>query len=177
MAKIIRAYIATFRPSRNDGVPREIYKPLRPKYAYGVRVLVDDRSSNIASSWVKSKEPMLPEITALANLLTALEGYDEISKIDLFTSSAHLDTRMRQVENRRRKKDRGETVGELKEEALWEDTTLRFQLMKHGMREGIREHEVQELKLIRDALRNEFYSSDRFSSAEAPEFQLIFSDV
>lgn len=175
MPYLVRAFITTFRPSKQD--EPNLWRPLRPKFSYGVRVYFDGALKGFAASWIESKESTLPEMMGLAALFTSLDEHGvEPSKLELILNSAHLKTRIDQVKNALRKQQQGKTVQTIQNAEQWETTVRHLDLFNWGLREAIGESEEEQIGLIKSHLKNEFYATERFLAKEPPSFELILSD-
>lgn len=175
MPSLVRAFITTFRPSKQD----EPYpwKPLRPRFSYGVRVFFDGSLKGFAASWIKSKESTLPEMMCLAALLTSLDEHGvEPSKLELILNSAHLKTRIEQVKNALQKQQQGKPVTPIQNAEQWETTVRHLDLFDWGLRPAIGESEEEQIGLIKSHLKDEFYTTQRFVAKEPPSFELNLSD-
>lgn len=176
MSAFILAYVTTFRPSKSDNVHPDILKPIRKKFAYGIRVFADEEEIGFASSWVRSMDAQYCEMLGVSGLVDALEGRDELPFLKIIFNSAQFDVRLRNVERRFRQKQRGKELEPIKKERQWEDMTRRLQRFEKGIREAVTENETKEIGTIKEHLKAEFYCGDRFSLAEPPEFELRLLD-
>jgi hypothetical protein len=163
MNKEARAYISTHSPSRFDDVPPAQYKPIADRFAFGIRVRIGNTTTEIASSWIKTKEVTLSQITAVSYVLGFLEELDEEFDLELLLRTAYLHRRIGMVEDRLLKQQAGLPVRrKLKNEEVWVDTTRRLQRIKYGIRPVLGDVEVSELVSIEQSLKDDFYLSKRF---------------
>lgn len=176
MPKAIRAYIATHRPTRFDGFPREVYRPISDRFGYGIKIWLGTNSTDVGCSWVKSKEPMFPQITAVSCLLDVIEEVEEPFELQLILRSGHLLRRIGTTEDRLLNIQMGRRVRGIKDEEVWVDTTRRLRRMKYGIRPALSDSEVSQLVQIEETLKNGFYHDQSLSSATPPQADLILPD-